>query len=147
MWPDAEFNLNPRIQVKGRLVERLASNLAGNLDFAAAEQMCRFGGGTRGKNIRVKKFTIDVIHGIEIVQIGEMHLDLDHVVTTQLQFIENIANDAEHGASFRADIAEHVKSGGKICRDQAGKEGVMIVQHHLAEWCPGCRNGSRLDSG
>ena len=109
--------------------------------------MCRFGGGTRGKSILVKKFTIDVIHGIEIVQVGEMHLALDHVVTTQLQFIENIADDAKHGASFRADIAEHVKSGRKIGRDQAGKEGVVIVQHHLAEWCPGCGNGSRLDSG
>ena len=139
--------LSLTIQVKGRLVERLASNLAGNLDFAAAEQMCRFGGGTRGKNILVKKFTIGVIHGIEIVQVGEMHLDLDHVVSTELQFIENIADSAEHGAGFSGDIAERVQPGRQIGRDQAGKEGVMIVQHHLAEWCPGCRNGSRLDSG
>ena len=64
-----------------------------------------------------------------------MHFYLDHVVSIKLQFVENFSDDAEHGTGFRGNIAEHFQPGRKISRDQSGKVGVVIVQHHLAERC------------
>jgi len=80
-----------------------------------------------------KKLAVGGIHRIEVSEVGEVDLDLYHVFTGELQFVEYVANDGEYRAGFGGYIAEHGDSDGEISRDQAGQEGVMLVQHHLTE--------------
>jgi len=76
-----------------------------------------------------------------------VHLNLHHIVSTKLQFVENIADNTEHGTGFRGNIAKYLQPGRKISCDQPGKERVVLVQYYLAKRCLRRRNCPGLESG
>ena len=62
-----------------------------------------------------------------------MDLDLDHFAFAELQFLEDIANRRQHRASFGRDIPEHLDTRREVSCHQPGKEGVLVIQYHLAK--------------
>lgn len=75
-----------------------------------------------------------------------MDLDLDHIASAELQFFEDIANRRQHRAGFGSDVAEHLDTRREISRYQPGKEGVLVIQHHLAKGRVRLGNRPRLDT-
>ena len=95
--------------------------------------MCGFNRGTRRKGISIEEPTVGGIHGIEIAEVGKVNFNLDHIVTTELQFIENFTDDAKHRRGFSGDITEHFDTCWKIGSNQSGQKRILVVHHHLAE--------------
>ena len=75
-----------------------------------------------------------------------MDLDLDHVASAELQFFEDITNCRQHCASFGSDIPEHLDTRRKVSCYQPGKEGVLVIQYHLAKGRVRFGNSPRLDT-
>jgi hypothetical protein len=85
-----------------------------DFDLAAAEQAFRF---DRGAG-RISLLAVGGIHGVEVVKIRQVNLDLYDAIARELEFIENVADGSEYRASFGGRVAQHFESGWKICRHQ-----------------------------
>ena len=64
----------------GRYYGILPAHLAGDFHFAVAEQAFGFDCGTCRKLIVFEKSPIRIVHGIEVVKIGQVDFDLDHII-------------------------------------------------------------------
>lgn len=94
-------------------------DLAADLDLAAAEQAPGLDGGARRKVAIIEKFAVGVVHGIEIVEIGEMDFDLDDTIAAKIEFAQHRADGVEDRAGLRGDVSEYRDTGREIRRDQA----------------------------
>ena len=62
-----------------------------------------------------------------------MHIDLDNALPGQLQFIENFADGVQNRARFSSNVSQDLHSRRKVGSYQSGQEGVLVIQHNLAE--------------
>ena len=117
-----------------------ASDLAGDFYFAIAKQALRFRRGAGRVGAIREEFAVGRVHRVKIVEIGEMDLDLDHIFSAQFQFFEDIAYRIQYSTGFFRNVPAYRDSGGEVRRDQPGQEGVLVIQHNLAEGCAGPGN-------
>jgi len=75
-----------------------------------------------------------------------MHLYLDHAFPGERQFVEDFTDNAEHGTRFCCHVPENFETGREVRRHQSRKEGVLIIQYHLAERCRRFGYGARLSA-
>ena len=125
----------------------LAPDLAGDFDPAAAEQAFRFGGGARRVCLAREKLAISRVHGVEIVEVGQVHVHSDDGFPLKLEFVEDAAYGRQHRAGLGGNIAKRRDALGEIGRNQAGKECVMLIQNHLAERRRRSGDRVRLNAG
>lgn len=124
---------------------RLAADLAGDFDLAAAEQPFRLGGGARWVGVAGEEVAVGRVHRVEIVEVAQVYVDPDDEFGLEIEFFKDAPDGCEHRAGFGGDVAEYRQALGKIGSDQSGQESIMIIHDHLAEWRRRGRDSVRLD--